>query len=247
MMAPMNDTIEPLPEWEALLGAAARLQGILPDAVLVGGTAAALQAAHRRSLDADHVIQDLVGRYDEVLGDLEAQVGWVTARRQRPVVIMGRLDGIMTTVRNLRRREPLETTRLDTTVGPIVVPTVSEILRIKAWLVVDRNATRDFLDVAAISSNLGDEPSVAALARLDVLYPQAGDPSAVRQQVMRQLAQPRPYDLDEVRPTLAEYKGIREPWDSWTAVEAQCGRLAVAMADAVARGAAGWTDLAGDR
>lgn len=156
---------------------------------------------------------------------------------------MGRLDGIMTTVRNLRRRVALETTRVETAAGSIVVPTPAEILRIKAWLVVDRNATRDFLDVAAISGTLGVDESVAALAPLDHLYPQDGDPGAVRQQVMRQLAQPRPYDLDDVRPTLAEYKGIRAPWDSWTAVEAQCGRLAVAMADAVARGAAGWTDV----
>lgn len=32
---------KPLPEWDRVLSAAARLQGILPGAVLVGGTAAA--------------------------------------------------------------------------------------------------------------------------------------------------------------------------------------------------------------
>lgn len=247
MMTIMDEPIGSLPDWEMLLGVAARLQGILPDAVLVGGTAAALQAGHRRSLDTHHVITGLVDRYDDVLAELEAQAGWETACRQRPVVILGRLDGIMTTVRNLRRHEPLETTRVETAAGSIVVPTPEEILPIKAWLVVDRNATRAFLDVAAISGSLGDEASVAALAPLDRLYPQVGDPGAVRQQVMRQLARPRPYDLDEVLPTLAEYKGIRAPWDSWPAVEAQCGRISVAMADAVGRGVAGWTDLGEDR
>ena len=33
---------EPLPEWEQVLSATARLQQIFPDAVLVGGTAAGL-------------------------------------------------------------------------------------------------------------------------------------------------------------------------------------------------------------
>jgi hypothetical protein len=100
---------EVLPEWELLLRAAAQLQRILPDATRVGGTAAALEAGHRRSLDADHVMVGLSGRFDEVLGQLEAVAGWRTDRRQRPVVILGRLDGIMTTVRDQRRSAPLET------------------------------------------------------------------------------------------------------------------------------------------
>ena len=45
-----------LPEWEEVLSAAAHLQRILPDAVLVGGTAAAIYAGHRLSTDADHII-----------------------------------------------------------------------------------------------------------------------------------------------------------------------------------------------
>ncbi|AUB82471.1 hypothetical protein THSYN_16995 [Candidatus Thiodictyon syntrophicum] len=42
-----------LPEWETVLSSAARLQRILPDAVLVGGTAAAIHVGHRFSRDAD--------------------------------------------------------------------------------------------------------------------------------------------------------------------------------------------------
>jgi hypothetical protein len=40
---------ETLPDWERVLSTAARLQRILPDAVLVGGSAAALYAKHRQS------------------------------------------------------------------------------------------------------------------------------------------------------------------------------------------------------
>jgi hypothetical protein len=231
------------PDWEDLLRAAARLQGILPDATLVGGTAAAVEAEHRRSMDADHVIAGLAERFDEVLGDLEAAAGWHTARRQRPVIIMGQLDGILTTVRNLRRSAPLETHEVQTSAGPLRVPTAEEILRIKAWLIVDRNATRDFLDVAAISDKLGLEASARALRSLDRLYPQDGDAGAVRQQLMRQLARPLPYDLGVVRPQLGEYKGLVPRWRTWTTVEDQCRKLGVELARAVATRRAGWTDL----
>ena len=234
---------EVLPDRELLLRAAAQLQRILPDATLVGGTAAALEAGHRRSLDAYHVVVGLASRFDEVLAQLEAVAGWQTDRRQRPVVIMGRLDGIMTTVRNQRRSAPLETHEIETAAGPLRVPTAAEILRIKAWLIVDRNATRDFLDVAAISDKLGLEASARALASLDRLYPQGDDAGAVRQQLMRQLAKPRPFDLDEVEPRLAEYKGITAPWRTWAAVEQQSQALGVELAEAVARRRKGWTDV----
>ena len=234
---------EDLPEWELLLRAAAGLQRIVPDATLVGGMAAAIEAGHRRSADAVHVVPGLAGRFDEVLPQLEAVAGWQTDRRQRPVVIMGRLDGIMTTVRNQRRSAPLETHEIVTAAGPLRVPTPPEILRIKAWLIVDRNATRDFLDVAAISDKLGLETSALALASLDRLYPQGDDQGAVRQQLMRQLAKPRPFDLDEVEPRLADYKGIAPRWRSWSVVEKRCQALGVELAEAVANRRQGWTDV----
>ncbi len=238
---------EELPEWEVLLRAAAHLQQILPDATLVGGTAAAVEAGHRRSADADHVVPDLISRFDAVLAQLEAAAGWKTARRQRPVVIKGQLDGIMTTVRNLRRTAPLETREVEVAGSVVRVPTPAEILRIKSWLIVDRNATRDFLDVAAISDKLGLEASARALASLDRLYPQGDDSGAVRQQLMRQLAQPRPFDLDEVKPQLGQYKGIAARWRDWTAVEKQCRALAVELAEAVANRREGWTDVGAAR
>ena len=62
---------EPLPEWDALLSSAAHLQRILPEAVLVGGTAAASFAHHRVSMDHDHTLGDLRSRFDDVLAALE--------------------------------------------------------------------------------------------------------------------------------------------------------------------------------
>lgn len=64
-----------LPDWDRVLSAAAHLQKILPDAVLVGGTASAAFAKHRLSQDADHVLGDLRERFDEILAHLESVAG----------------------------------------------------------------------------------------------------------------------------------------------------------------------------
>jgi hypothetical protein len=234
--------VDQLPDWEQLLEAAARLQAILPDATLVGGTAAAITAGHRRSLDADHVIAGLIDRFDEVLAELESAAGWRTARVQRPVVIFGSLDGILTTVRNQVRVEPLETTDVVVAGSTVRVPTKAEILRIKSWLIVRRNATRDFLDVAAIASALAETEILVALAPMDRLYSQEGDPGGVRQQLMRQLALPRPFDLDTLK--LDEYRGLVPEWQDWSTVVHQCQRIATLMASAVATRRTGWVDLA---
>ncbi len=94
-----------LPEWEEVLSAAARLQSYLPGAVLVGRTAAVFFAAHRLSVDADHVLPDLQKKFDVVLADLESVAGWKTARVQRPIQILGSLDGIETGIRQLIREQ----------------------------------------------------------------------------------------------------------------------------------------------
>src|SRR4030042_3671242 len=62
----MPQSPAPRADWEKVLFAAAYLQKILPQAVLVGGSASALLARHRISLDADHVLTDLKQRFDQV-------------------------------------------------------------------------------------------------------------------------------------------------------------------------------------
>jgi hypothetical protein len=207
------------PDWERVLAAAAHLQRVLPGAVLVGGTAAAIYAQHRLSTDADHVLVDLRARYDQVLADLEAVAGWKTARVNRPVQILGSLDGIETGVRQLIRDEPLEVTCLEMGGQTVTVPTAKEMLRIKAVLILKRNATRDYLDFVALADHLGDEGVVESLRAFDRLYPQPGGDSAL-QQLQIQLAQPMPYDLEGV--DLAEYKNLAPRWRDWQAVKAAC-------------------------
>lgn len=218
---PMSD--KPLPEWEALLSSAARLQTILPDAVLVGGTAAALHARHRVSMDHDHTLPDLRQRFDDLLASLEAVAGWQTARVRRPVLILGSLDGIETGIRQLIRSEPLETEEVVVGDTKLRIPTRAEMLRIKCVLVLKRNATRDYLDVAALWKSMDVPAATAALQRFDELYPQPNGASPL-QQLAIQLANPLPYDLDDT--DLTEYKRLSPEFQDWNAVKNLCGHLA---------------------
>lgn len=226
----MPKNTAPLPDWELVLSSAARLQRILPDAVLVGGTASAIHAEHRFSRDADHVLTDLRSRFDDVLRELESVAGWKTARIQRPVQILGSLDGIETGVRQLIRDEPLETTVVNYHGERITVPTEGEILRIKGVLILKRNATRDYLDFVALADHMGDDAMAFALQSFDRLYQQDNAESPL-QQLQIQLANALPYDLEETE--LAEYKNLGPRWHDWANVKATCSRIAIVIFDRV--------------
>jgi hypothetical protein len=228
MSRPQPDTAD----WERLLADAAILQAKIPNAVLVGGTAAALHAGHRFSFDHDHVIADLSENYDAAIAALETIVGWRPKRRIRGELVLGEIDGIEAGLRDQGRAAPLETTVLELKDGRrLKIPTVEEMLRIKAFLVVQRNATRDYLDVAALSHHLGIDKSVGALERMNELYAEfAGEAGDMLTTVLVKLADPKPYDLTDV--DLSEYKGITPPWNDWRTVQEQCRSIAKALLEA---------------
>ena len=226
----MSKNTAPLPDWELVLSSAAHLQRILPDAVLVGGTASAIHAEHRLSRDAGHVLTDLRSRFDGVLAQLESVAGWKTARVQRPVLILGNLDGIETGMRQLIRDEPLETMVLEYHGQSLTVPTEGEILRIKGVLILKRNATRDYLDFVALADHMGDERVALALQSLDKLYQQDNGESPL-QQLQVQLANPVPHDLEKME--LPEYKNLAPKWHDWGTVKANCAHIATVIFDRV--------------
>lgn len=226
-LSPNTMTKKELPDWEMVLSAAAKLQQVLPQAVLVGGTATAIHVKHRLSVDADHTLSDLRERFDQVLQQLESVAGWQTARIRRPVLILGSLDGIETGVRQLIRTRPLETEQMHVGGKIICLPTMEEMLRIKAVLVLKRNAARDYLDVAALSYGMGITRAVNALLPLDEYYPQMNEQS-VRQQLLRQMAEPLPYDLEQT--DLSEYKRLNSRWHNWDSVKLQCRLVTAALA-----------------
>src|ERR1700689_3556179 len=144
------------PDLLAVLESASRLQTMVPGAVLVGGSAAALYAGHRDSYDHDHVLADLRDRFDVVLGALESEGEWATNRVVPGKIILGQLGDVEAGVRQMIRTRPLETAQITLLSGrTLTVPTAEETLRIKGFLIVRRNQTRDYLDVAALSGRYG--------------------------------------------------------------------------------------------
>lgn len=209
-----------------MLESAARLQEIIPDAVLVGGSAAAFHAGHRVSFDHDHVIADLSDRFDTVLENLEALADWSTARVEPGKIVLGNLGGIESGVRQLRRARPLEIEVVEIAGRPLRVPTVAETLRLKAWLALTRNQTRDYLDIAALADTMGVSRAVDTLRAIDEYYADLYEgPDRVVTQLVRQLADPHPRDA-YVTNELSAYRQLEPRWHSWDAVVEQCRSLA---------------------
>jgi hypothetical protein len=217
------------PSLQEVLEKAAQLQALVPGAVLVGGSAAALHAHHRESLDHDHVVTDLAERFDSILENLEALGDWSTAKAQPGKIILGELGGIETGVRQLLRSRPLETTEIDVQGKRLVIPTAAEILRIKAWLALSRNQTRDYLDIAALADRIGLDEAAAVLQDIDAYYADINRrPEAVVTQLVKQLADPRPRDA-EVTTQLASYKALDPRWQEWSTVRAVLADLVERM------------------
>jgi len=205
-------------KWNDVLADAGRLQTQAPDAVLVGGTAASAHAGERSSFDDDHVLSDIRQRFHDVLAQFEQEESRSTS-----------LDGVETGIRQLVRRQPLEVEEIDGPTGPIRVPTLPEMLRVKAWLVLRRNATRDYLDLVALADRLGSDRAAAVALELDDYYAdQVGEGgSRIATQLARQLAEPTPYDLSDV--DLRTYRRLDPRWQEWEAVRGACAALAAAM------------------
>lgn len=220
------------PELLTVLESAARLQELVPDAVLVGGSAAALYAGHRDSYDHDHVIADLRDRFDMVLDALESEGDWVTNRVRPGKIILGRLGDIEAGVRQMIRTRPLETTQVTLASGrSLRVPTAEETLRIKGFLIVRRNQTRDYLDVAALADRYGVGAAGAVLSTIDDFYvDQHGRGHGVATQIARQLADPQPKDTSVTR-QLGAYRNLRPRWTDWTEVRRACMDVAASMLD----------------
>jgi len=220
------------PDLIAVLESAAALQRSVPDAVLVGGSVAAMYAGHRLSFDHDHVLTDLMSRYEAVLEAAEATDGWATSVKasRPPMTLMGSLGGIEAGLRQLRRSVPLETVQVRVPSGErVTVPTLAEALRVKAYLVVVRNQVRDYLDVAAMAERLGVTEAAAVLCGVDGYYlDRSEEDDSVATVLVQRLAEPNPKDHTVIM-QLSDYKGLTEKWQDWAVVTAACNDLAQRM------------------
>lgn len=211
------------PDFQRVLAEGRALQVRLADysPVAVGGTAAALHCGHRFSLDVDVFTAQLATRFEEVKEHLTAWEGWRTNRVNPPVLILGQHGGVELGVRQLRRAVPLETTRL----SELLIPTAAEMLRVKCFLLTERRATRDFVDVAALARHLGDEASVRALRVLNAVYgPRTPQTWA---SAFAEACESEPVDLAAV--PLSGYKGLQSPFTDWPFVAGECRKLGRAL------------------
>jgi hypothetical protein len=217
-------------QFVSVMESAAHLQRLVPGAVLVGGSAAILYADHRESRDHDHVLPDLADRFEMVLEAVEEDDGWATNRVTPGKIILGNLDGIEAGVRQMIRKVPLEVTKVEVPSGAeVTAPTLEETLRIKAFLIVRRNQTRDYLDVSALTAALGVDRTAEVLSRIDDYYDdQAESNDGVATQLARQLGDPQPAD-SQVIAQLPSYRRLQKEWKDWKAVTEILGEVAARM------------------
>jgi len=213
-------------QMKKVLEQASRLQSIVPDAILIGGSAAFVYAQHRYSLDHDHIISDLEERFDLILDSLEREGDWVTNRLVYGKIILGELGGIETGIRQLIRKKPLEFQTIQINNFTLNVPTIEEITRIKAFLIVKRNQMRDYLDFAALSEKIGITISANIIENIDEYYSNnIQNEKCVLSQLLRQLSQPMPKDFRNIE-QLPNYKGTVEKWKDWDYIVGLCRSVA---------------------
>jgi hypothetical protein len=139
------------------------------------------------------------------------------------VAILGRLDGVMTGIRQLRRTRPLETE----VVSGLRVPTLAEMARVKAWLLATRHTVRDYLDTVVLLERLGDVAAREAFTSFDEIHRQESRASPLVE-VVERLTAASPSDAPDI--DLRSYKGLVAPWSDWEHLAARGRHWAAALA-----------------
>jgi RND superfamily putative drug exporter len=123
------------------------------------------------------------------------------------------------------RSSPVETTNVQLPTGDrLQVPTGAETLRLKSYLVMCRNTTRDFAEFAELVDSMETHTAAVVLAAMDRYY--CGDRSRkqwVATQLVRRLADPRPSDEHDTRMSGPEAEA------DWAKVRERCLSVAIAM------------------
>jgi RND superfamily putative drug exporter len=123
------------------------------------------------------------------------------------------------------RRSPVETTHVQLPTGDrLQIPTGAETLRLKGYLIISRNTSRDYAEFAELVDAMDAETAAVVLCGIDRYY--CGRPPGrnwIATQLVRRLADPRPSDIDDDRWSEPEAKA------EWEEVRQHCLSVAVAM------------------
>lgn len=94
---------------------------------------------------------------------------------------------------------------------------------------VQRNQTRDYLDVVALADRYGHTRAVETLTGIDSYYADRCEgPDSVLTAVVQRLSEPAPQDA-RVTTQLASYKNLDPGWQEWTQVVTACHAIADAL------------------
>jgi len=208
--------------WEKTLTAGVIAQRLVGGGIAVGGTAATIYAGHRLSFDTDHLLMNLREHFDEVLDKLSDSPEWKTARLVRPVLILGSINEIDVGFRQSQRTKPIETRTVTTPNGDLIIPTLDEMIGMKAFLAYQRKTARDFLDFAALSNCTSETEVLDSLMKLDERYGEL-QTNSVRLEVARTLSEPKPVDLAKV--DLSHYKALAPEWHDWNRTREICKKF----------------------
>ncbi len=204
-----------------------RQQLLFLPTVAVGGTAAALYAEHRVSLDVDFVSPLLRDHFDEVEEALRSLPGFTPARIRRPVIILGRVGADEIGIRQLRRRAPLETVEKE----GLCLPTLPEMIRVKSFVLSDRRAVRDYVDVCALVETTGMKKALEAMAPFNDLYEGLSRVQALT--AFAEAAHDEPADADLV--DLSAWRMLKPKYRDLTRVRKICAEFALSAVEARAR------------
>jgi RND superfamily putative drug exporter len=123
------------------------------------------------------------------------------------------------------RRSPVETTHVQLPTGDrLQIPTGAETLRLKGYLIMSRNSSRDYAEFAELVDTMDAETAAVVLAGMDRYYSgQSPRRQWIASQLVRRLADPHPSDLDNDGWPESDTKA------DWEGVKQRCLSVAVAM------------------
>jgi RND superfamily putative drug exporter len=150
----------------------------------------------------------------------------VTMWRGRLSVALDALETEAETDRALvERNSPMETTNVQLPTGDrLSIPTGAETLRLKSYLIMCRNSTKDFAEFADLVDSMETQTAAVVLAGMDRYY--CGERSRrqwVATQLVRRLADPHPSDEFDIPMSGPEAEA------EWAKVRERCLSVAVAM------------------
>jgi hypothetical protein len=180
------------------------------------------------SYDADFSLRGLNVDFDQILSLLESNDRWKTEHIIPSLSILGRIDEIMASVRQMNRKGHLETTTFEYEGMPLIVPTEGEMIKIKSIALLARSAVRDYVDLAALVEHFGLEKSMEALNDLDRVchLDNVQSPSKL---LHTKLSTPAPKDLPKIN--LKNYKKLLPKWQSWDYVAGILKRFSIVLSD----------------